>query len=78
MSVGTAPLARKRGAGDSPRKSPDPEPREVLFSVKGRKSWLEWVDRLADFDRSNRVELIDRALARYAREIGFDEQPPER
>jgi hypothetical protein len=84
MSTGALPVARKRstsdgGGSEKPRrKSKDPEPRQTLFSVKGRMSWLEWIDRLASFDRSTRAELLDRALARYAKDIGFAEQPPER
>jgi hypothetical protein len=81
MSVGTFPVARKRppsGEERGPRKSPGPEPRGVLFSVKGRPAWYEWLKRLAAFDRSSVVELVDRASARYAKEIGFDEPPPER
>lgn len=77
-------MAKKRavvgdgGGIERARKSPDPEPRGTLFSVKGRPTWLEWVDRLAAYDRSKRADLLDRALARYAKEIGFTEKPPER
>lgn len=64
--------------GKSRRKSPAPEPRAPIITVKARAEWGEWLDRLAAYDRSSKVELIDRALARYAREIGFKEVPPER
>ncbi len=84
MKFGRLTVARKRagespeGEGRSPRKSPDDEPRGTLFSVKGRRAWLEWLDRLAEYDRSTRADLLDRAVARYAKSIGFDESPPER
>jgi len=81
MSLGTAAMSKKRvprGDVKGPRKAPDDEPREVLLSIKGRRAWKEWLDRLAVFDRSSTVQLIDRSVARYAAEIGFTEPPPER
>lgn len=81
MVAGVLSVAKKRSGDASERaqrKSPDEEPRTTLFSVKGRMSWLDWVDALARFDRASRAELLDRALARYAREIGFQQPPPER
>jgi hypothetical protein len=88
MSAGATLMARKQtkagevqgqGTGETTTPPvPEPEPRQTLFSVKGRPSWLAWVDRLAAADRSTRADLLDRALARYAKEIGFREAPPER
>jgi hypothetical protein len=79
MITEAPPVARKRSEGGKERrKSPDPEPRAVLFSVRGRPSWHEWLKRLADYDRSSVVEVLDRAAARYAKLIGFEEPPPER
>jgi hypothetical protein len=83
MTIGTD-MAKKRSKSatdepvSTPRKSPAEEPRTVLFSVKGRPAWLLWLKRLAKEDRTSVVELIDRATARYAKDIGFTEQPPER
>jgi hypothetical protein len=79
MNPGASLVSRKKSTEDKPpRKSPDPEPRRVLFSVRGRPAWHEWLKRLANRDRSTVVEVLDRAAARYAREISFDEPPPER
>jgi hypothetical protein len=82
MDFGGVAVARKpprKGPGEkSPRKPPDDEPRQVLLSIKGRLAWKEWLDRLAAFDRSSTVQLIDRAVARYAKDVGFNEPPPER
>jgi hypothetical protein len=73
-------VARKRtdGEGAGQRKRPDSDPRKIVLAVRGRQVWKDWIDRLAAHDRSSINELIDRALARYAREIGFKEVPPER
>jgi hypothetical protein len=78
MSVGAQSVAKKEGPARGPRKSRDALPRPIVLAVKGRREWKEWVDRLAAHDRSSVNELIDRALARYARWIGFEEVPPER
>lgn len=82
MSVGTLTVAKKRADADreprGPRKSRDAEPRPIALTIRGRDEWKEWVKRLADADRSSLNELVDRALARYAREIGFKDMPPER
>jgi hypothetical protein len=60
------------------RKSKDAEPRPIALTIRGRVEWKEWVARLAEADRTSLNELVDRSLARYAREIGFKEAPPER
>ena len=60
------------------RKSKDAEPRPIALSIRGRLEWKEWVARLAEADRTSLNELVDRALARYGREVGFKEAPPER
>jgi hypothetical protein len=69
-------MGRKKGEADP---APEGEAAEPLFSIKGRRSWLEWVDRLQKFDRQpSRSALVDRALMYYARHIEFKEDPPER
>lgn len=84
MGAGTLAVAKKRrtedeaGGEKASRKSPDPSPRQMLVAIKGRPEWYEWLKRAAAFDRSTVVEFLDRAAARYARDIGFDEVPPER
>jgi hypothetical protein len=82
MGIGVLGMARKRtkgeGAGKGARKSPDATPRETILSIRGRVEWRDWLARAAEYDRSTIVEMIDRAVTRYAREIGFKEPPPER
>jgi hypothetical protein len=60
------------------RKRQDPEPRPIVLMIRGRQGWKEWVRRVAEHDRASLNDLVDRAIARYAREIGFGETPPER
>jgi hypothetical protein len=72
MSTGTLTVAKKK-----PQEPIDPI--VPLFSIRGRKSWLDWVDRLGAFVRQpNRADLIDRALEHYAEHRGFKEKPPAR
>lgn len=81
MRTGVKPVPpgkRTKGREKTPRKSPDPQPRKTLFTVRGRPEWHAWLKRLADHDRSSAVEVLDRAAARYAKEVGFTEPPPER
>jgi hypothetical protein len=54
-------------------------PDEVIAkALKVRREYAEWMERLAAFDRSTVAGMMDRALARYAQEIGFNERPPQR
>jgi hypothetical protein len=41
-------------------------------------AYLEWITRAAAVNRTTISGLIDQAVARYAREIGIQEQPPDR
>jgi hypothetical protein len=65
-------------ATKAPRKGRTGDIRPIALTIRGKTEWKEWVARLADHDRASLNELVDRSLARYAREIGFKESPPER
>jgi uncharacterized protein (DUF1778 family) len=41
-------------------------------------AYLEWITRAAAANRSTISGLIDQAVARYAREIGVEDSPPDR
>jgi hypothetical protein len=65
-------------AGKKPvRKSPDSEPRKIVVTIRGRSDWKEWLDGFAGSERVSGVVLIDRALAQYAKRVGYPD-PPER
>lgn len=47
------------------------------FGFRAHRSWKQWLTRFANYCRLDMVDLIDRALERYAKEEGF-EKPPKR
>jgi len=49
----------------------------IAAQVRGSARWKRWAQGLAKANRQSVAELIDTALARLAREIGYRE-PPER
>jgi len=62
-----------------PKKPTKPEsldPRTIAFRTSGE--YAAWVDRLASHNRSTVAGLLDQALVKFAREIGFEERAPER
>ncbi|WP_422928335.1 hypothetical protein [Singulisphaera sp. PoT] len=70
-------MARKVSGDADPRKSPDPEPRKIVLTVRGRPEWKSWLDGFAKSERVSAVVLIDRALDLYAKHVGYA-PPPER
>jgi hypothetical protein len=52
------------------------EPKTI--GIRSSPAWAEWLDRCAAHNRTTVAGLIDQAITRYAREIGFTEPPPER
>lgn len=68
-------MAKKK----APVRSPDQWSRKPLaLQVRGSAEWKGWVEELAGYDRTTAADLVDRALTRYAREIGYGKEPPER
>jgi hypothetical protein len=47
------------------------------FAFRARPEWLDWLNRFANFERSDMVDVIDRALEDRARAKEF-EPPPKR
>jgi hypothetical protein len=43
-----------------------------------RQEYADWLEQLASFDRSTISSLLDRAVAHYAKSIGFSKEAPER
>ncbi len=66
----------KKGASKQPEGWNVGKP--LAIQVRGSAEWKAWLERLAAFDRATVADVADRAIARYAREIGFPEPPPER
>jgi hypothetical protein len=66
-----------------PKKKPGPKPnpsrvRTALIQIRSMPDWKHWVKELADYDRCDVVDLIDKALLHYAREIKFPKPAPRR
>lgn len=69
-----------------PKRKPDPEPtpepektprKPMVVQVRGSEEWKDWAERLADHERDTLTKLVERALGKWAKEIGF-EPPPKR
>lgn len=70
-------MAKKRVSKPGAAKAEAGE-RKSITTLKGSAEWGAWLERLADFDRNTIVGLIDRAVAEYAQNHGFEERPPKR
>ena len=53
-------------------------PRPTALTIKGRREWRDWVERGADFCRTDVAKLVDAALVDYLKQRGFDEPAPRR
>lgn len=83
MSTATMakPKARKqppKAEPPPPPPPPSPPPRRPVLTIKGTEEWKGWLERLAKHLRMPTSTLVDHALVRYAKEMGFTEEPPER
>ena len=54
------------------------DPRPTALTVKGCPNWRDWVDRGAEFCRTDVAKLVDAALVEYLKQRGFDEPAPKR
>ena len=53
-------------------------PRPTALTIKGRTEWRDWVEKGADFCRTDVAKLVDAALVEYLNQRGFDEPAPKR
>lgn len=76
--------SRTKAEGMAKRKRPPGEPtgsgtgKPLAVQIRGSAEWKAWVEELAEFDRSNIADMTDRAMAAYARTLGFLKPPPPR
>jgi hypothetical protein len=54
------------------------QPRPTALTIKGRLEWRDWVERGADFCRTDVAKLVDAALVEYLKQRGFEEPAPKR
>lgn len=75
MSIlGTPAVAKKSG-----NRSPDKwKSKPIVLQVRGTLDYKAWLERVAEVDGTTVAALADRAIRRYAREIGVLEPPPKR
>lgn len=52
--------------------------RPVVLTIKGSPTWKAWLLKAAEHHGVSTAELVERALASYVGEGGFDEQAPPR
>jgi hypothetical protein len=80
VSVGlrTPSMAKKKSA---PKKAGRPSvldgPKRQILGIRGSESYKDWLIRFAQRERSDMVDLVDDALAFYAKSRQF-EDPPKR
>jgi hypothetical protein len=53
-------------------------PKRTVLTIKGSPEWKAWFERFSDFVRTPGSTLVDHALIRHAREMGFTEEAPKR
>jgi hypothetical protein len=51
-------------------------PKTIALRTSGE--YAAWVEALAEHNRSTIAALVDQALVKHAREIGFNTPPPKR
>ncbi len=57
----------------------EPRTRPAVAFIRCRPEWKEAAERLAEHDHApSLADVIDRAVASYARQVGFPEPIPKR
>lgn len=83
VARGTAKVAKSRGGrrpgvgpkGGRPRAE---SPKRQVVSLRGSEAWRDWLNGLADHCRIPATTLVDVALAKYAKDMGYGVDPPKR
>lgn len=75
--AGARALGKKRGVKGRPAAGKS-GPKPMAIAIKGEVAWRDWVERLAEHNRTDVAKLVDAALVLYARETGFGEPAPKR
>jgi hypothetical protein len=75
-------MAKVKASGSTPkRKRGRPAAGVKTMKTLGYRVgelYSEWLERVASANRSSVSGLIDQAVAKYAREIGVTDSPPDR
>jgi len=70
-----APMARPKKAAKAKAKAERPK---TQIGIRSTREWAEWVERAAEFCRTDVAKLIDTALIKYLKAEGFEEPSPPR
>lgn len=68
-------MAKKKKPGEAAKEWTS---KPLVIQMRGSLEWKQWLEELAEFDRSTVSDIIDRAIAAHARTIGFPKAPPPR
>ncbi|WP_422931772.1 hypothetical protein [Singulisphaera sp. PoT] len=65
------------------KKKPEATPetsdsRAIVVSMKGTVEFRDWLNELAEFDRSTAVQVMEKGAVLYAKQIGFPKVAPKR
>jgi hypothetical protein len=55
-----------------------PDSRAIVVSMKGTVEFRDWLNELAEFDRSTSVQVMEKGAVLYAKQIGFTRPAPKR
>ena len=55
-----------------------PGPRKTVLTIKGTDEWRVWLEGLGDFLRTPTSTVVDHALVKYAKEVGYTREAPKR
>lgn len=64
-------IAKKVEAEEKARKP-------MILQVRGSEEFKQWYEEVARFDGLSPTAFFDRAIRRYAKEIGFTKEAPQR
>lgn len=74
----TTTLVRTRRMPKGKRNPDEWKRKPIVIQLRGTPEYKAWAERLAEHDRTTVADSTDRALALYAKHIGFTEPPPRR
>jgi hypothetical protein len=68
----------KKAAPAKTAEATKPGPRKTVLTIKGTDEWSLWLDELGDHLRTPISTVVDHAIVRYAKEMGFAKEAPKR
>ncbi len=71
-------MAKKKTPEPAPAGATSPGPRRTVLTIKGTEEWRVWLEQLGEHLRTPTSTIVDHALVRYAKEVGFGKEAPKR